>query len=595
MAKLICKRSIILASLKAYFKNMYKLILVYRIYFIFVSLSVFNKCSWRSLLKHTYTDALLVTVFYYYLISRPIIIYIATQLCSSAILTACCHLISGSIKISEEGTEGSHGEFVMPAESTTSSLVGNTESEAPTQYNGIKSPPSSTVLGSDMGNAADGSPSLPKISEETVELSDAISEIRESIQQSFTSRISSSTKPNFEKPFQSQVTQERSLIQEDDTRDQRLNKDALEKVRSVSNAGVMEDKEKMEEQRREQKQFIERNELLENEFNKFTDDDSTKKGNLNSTTLLNEKPHGKGRNQLTEKNELENELNNVSNDDSTKKGNLSSTTLLNEKPHWKGQKEFTEWNEPLENGLNKFSNDDSTKKGNLNSTTLLNEKPHGKGQRQFTERNEPLENELNNFSNDDSTEKENLNSTTILNEKPQYPRLVNDKIEDGSNVKFPLQSAENCEQISNQIHNQAEKINTMNDVYVGTACHEDINTNDSFLSNKTELKSEIEMLREELREAAALEVSMYSVIAEHGSSLNKVHAPARRLSRFYFHACRVGSHATIASAAQSVVSGFVLVSKACGNDVPRYTKLDFIIFLTINNIKCSEITEDLVL
>ncbi|KAK7344041.1 hypothetical protein VNO77_13260 [Canavalia gladiata] len=122
-----------------------------------------------------------------------------------------------------------------------------------------------------------------------------------------------------------------------------------------------------------------------------------------------------------------------------------------------------------------------------------------------------------------------------------------------------------------EVENQAEEINALNDVHVDTACHEDINVDGSFLSDKTELKAEVEMLREELREAAALEVSMYSVIAEHGSSSNKVHAPARRLSRFYFHACRAGSPATIARAAQSAVSGFVLVSKACGNDVPRLT------------------------
>ncbi|KAE9589736.1 hypothetical protein Lal_00021628 [Lupinus albus] len=90
-------------------------------------------------------------------------------------------------------------------------------------------------------------------------------------------------------------------------------------------------------------------------------------------------------------------------------------------------------------------------------------------------------------------------------------------------------------------------------------------------SSKDSINQEVEMLHEELREAAALEVSLYSVIAEHGSSSNKVHAPARRLSRFYFHTCRVGSPSTIASAAKSAVSGFVLVSKACGNDVPRLT------------------------
>ncbi|CAI9756355.1 unnamed protein product [Fraxinus pennsylvanica] len=89
--------------------------------------------------------------------------------------------------------------------------------------------------------------------------------------------------------------------------------------------------------------------------------------------------------------------------------------------------------------------------------------------------------------------------------------------------------------------------------------------------SKNEWKSRIEMLEEELRETAALEVGLYSIITEHTSSSNKVHVPARRLSRFYLHACRAGSQAKRASAARAALSGLVLVSKACGNDVPRLT------------------------
>ncbi|KAK4716064.1 hypothetical protein R3W88_014402 [Solanum pinnatisectum] len=88
---------------------------------------------------------------------------------------------------------------------------------------------------------------------------------------------------------------------------------------------------------------------------------------------------------------------------------------------------------------------------------------------------------------------------------------------------------------------------------------------------KNEGKSRIETLEEELREAAVVEVSLYSVVAEHGSSAHKVHAPARRLSRFYVHACRAKSRTKQAGAARAAVSGLVLVSKACGNDVPRLT------------------------
>lgn len=90
-------------------------------------------------------------------------------------------------------------------------------------------------------------------------------------------------------------------------------------------------------------------------------------------------------------------------------------------------------------------------------------------------------------------------------------------------------------------------------------------------SKMQQLEHKIKMLEGELREAAAVEVSLYSIVAEHGSSGSKVHAPARRLSRLYLHACRESSQSRRANAARSAVSGLVLVAKACGNDVPRYT------------------------
>lgn len=89
--------------------------------------------------------------------------------------------------------------------------------------------------------------------------------------------------------------------------------------------------------------------------------------------------------------------------------------------------------------------------------------------------------------------------------------------------------------------------------------------------DKTELEYRIKTLEEELKEAAAVEVGLYSVVAEHVSSTNKVHAPARRLSRFYLHASQRKSQTGSESAYRAAVSGLILVSKACGNDVPRLT------------------------
>ncbi|KAJ4841642.1 hypothetical protein Tsubulata_034073 [Turnera subulata] len=97
-------------------------------------------------------------------------------------------------------------------------------------------------------------------------------------------------------------------------------------------------------------------------------------------------------------------------------------------------------------------------------------------------------------------------------------------------------------------------------------------TRTTILDSKVQqLESKIQMLEGELREAAAIEAALYSVIAEHGCSMSKVHAPARRLSRLYLHACRENSSSRRASAARSSVSGLILVAKACGNDVPRLT------------------------
>ncbi|WOL14343.1 hypothetical protein Cni_G23123 [Canna indica] len=93
-----------------------------------------------------------------------------------------------------------------------------------------------------------------------------------------------------------------------------------------------------------------------------------------------------------------------------------------------------------------------------------------------------------------------------------------------------------------------------------------------FSSNKVhELELRVKLLEAELREAAAIEIGLYSIVAEHGSSAHKVHTPARRLSRLYNHASRQWSTERRASAARSIVSGLALAAKACGNDVSRLT------------------------
>uniref|UniRef100_A0A1D1Z5E1 Myosin-H heavy chain n=1 Tax=Anthurium amnicola TaxID=1678845 RepID=A0A1D1Z5E1_9ARAE len=97
-------------------------------------------------------------------------------------------------------------------------------------------------------------------------------------------------------------------------------------------------------------------------------------------------------------------------------------------------------------------------------------------------------------------------------------------------------------------------------------------TRNSFPHNKIkELELRVAVLEAELKEAAAVEIGLYSIVAEHGSSAQKVHAPARRLFRLYAHASKELSQERMASSARSAVSGLVLAAKACGNDVPRLT------------------------
>lgn len=86
-----------------------------------------------------------------------------------------------------------------------------------------------------------------------------------------------------------------------------------------------------------------------------------------------------------------------------------------------------------------------------------------------------------------------------------------------------------------------------------------------------QMELEIEKLEGELREAAAIEAAVYSVAAEHGGSSHKIHSPARRLARFYIHACKHWSQDRRAGAARNAASGLILAAKACGHDVPRLT------------------------
>ncbi|XP_044488126.1 uncharacterized protein LOC123212940 [Mangifera indica] len=170
-----------------------------------------------------------------------------------------------------------------------------------------------------------------------------------------------------------------------------------------------------------------------------------------------------------------------------------------------------------------------------------------------------------------------LRSNSIANSRfslgAQSGTVSNDKLKNIKSVQLRYDSAVGYGQINDSQYKWKE-INNAKDKYDDCKSNAQSTmgeTANGFSNIKVELESKIKMLEEELREAAALEIGLYSVIAEHGCSINKVHVPARRLSRFYLYACKARSQSKRASAARAAFSGLVLVSKACGNDVPRLT------------------------
>ncbi|XVE61207.1 hypothetical protein DITRI_Ditri06bG0021000 [Diplodiscus trichospermus] len=146
--------------------------------------------------------------------------------------------------------------------------------------------------------------------------------------------------------------------------------------------------------------------------------------------------------------------------------------------------------------------------------------------------------------------------------------------------KPPFESSEG----SNDKHaEEVKEVDVLDDTVNGTESsgsdNDPVDAEDKFqvedeatlIEKIEEMETRIEKLEAELREVAALEISLYSVVPEHGSSAHKVHTPARRLSRLYIHACKHWTQNKRATIAKNTVSGLILVAKSCGHDVSRLT------------------------
>ncbi|KAG4395929.1 hypothetical protein AAZX31_19G067400 [Glycine max] len=166
----------------------------------------------------------------------------------------------------------------------------------------------------------------------------------------------------------------------------------------------------------------------------------------------------------------------------------------------------------------------------------------------------------------------NTHSYGESNTSMQENILKSERLKNTKSVRLPGDSVRNAELNENGILGDAQNSsgNRSNDRRDSKILAKEIRS--GTLDGKIEhLEKKIKMLEGELREAAAIEAALYTVVAEHGNSTSKVHAPARRLSRLYLHASKENLQERRAGAAKSSVSGLVLVTKACGNDVPRLT------------------------
>lgn len=161
-----------------------------------------------------------------------------------------------------------------------------------------------------------------------------------------------------------------------------------------------------------------------------------------------------------------------------------------------------------------------------------------------------------------------------------YSTLNSDR---AKNMRFSMRLPDiNGSTISKKVDSQKEEVkevdsediliahDTKNSAVNGMQAQAPVRISNNRSDNKIrELERKVELLETELQEAAASEIGLYSVAAEHGSSANKVHTPARRLSRHFVHAFKNCPREKMGSAARSASSGLVFVAKACGYDVAR--------------------------
>lgn len=156
---------------------------------------------------------------------------------------------------------------------------------------------------------------------------------------------------------------------------------------------------------------------------------------------------------------------------------------------------------------------------------------------------------LSGFSSYRSSENHKSLSSEAVESTPSEESKEDDKFEDALNSVNNTES--DSETLVYKENKRSSEVETVLTQKIGT------------------LETRIQVLEEELREMAALEMSVYSVFPEHGSSEDKLHRPARDLSRLYAFATKNQSENKLISVTKNIVSGLFLVLKSCGSDAAR--------------------------
>ncbi|KAF8095795.1 hypothetical protein N665_0322s0016 [Sinapis alba] len=162
-------------------------------------------------------------------------------------------------------------------------------------------------------------------------------------------------------------------------------------------------------------------------------------------------------------------------------------------------------------------------------------------------------------------------------EVAEKQEIVNGLVRDDDGDKDSEPFSETCEGVNEdkRVDHLVKEVQDWEDASNnGISSENEASEDEEALKQKVEsLETRIEKLEEELREVAALEISLYSVVPDHSSSAHKLHTPARRVARLYMHACEHWSQGKLTFWLSNIITLREITSHACGSEHTGSEKL----------------------